>query len=223
MIEMHGFKWMEGSRGDDYILRESSYRCLFPPKNTTSLCPEDTWLDVGAHFGSFAIRISPYVKSVIAIEPAPSNLLQLMQNRDINGIQNIRATQAAVVGDLSGPVNLALGKTFDYTHRVGRIRGRENLTVPGVNINELVKAYEVNKIKIDAEGSEEEILGALDYAPIQELIFEWHFTLIPDPTWSKLRFRLGRLEAEGFEVLKAPEDMSKVTKRWTAIIWARRK
>lgn len=215
-----GFQWSLGERGDSYILNESSYACLFPPKNKTSLCPEDTWLDVGAHFGSFSIRASQHVRNVVAVEPSPGNLERLTQNIDLNNIKNIEVIPAAIVAGPAREVNLALGHTFDYTHRVGYIRGRKNLSVQGVNINDMILTYSVNKIKMDCEGSEAEILEDLLYEPIEEIILEWHFTLIPDHDWSKLRSALRRLEDNGFAILRAPTG--EVTKRWTAIIWAKK-
>jgi len=128
----------------------------------------------------------------------------------------------AIVGGETREVNLALGRSFDYTHRIGHIRGRQNLTVRGVNINEIVDTWHITKIKMDVEGSEVEILEALNYEPIQEIILEYHFTLIPDPDWSKLRLLLKRLEAEGFTIRRCPQDLTIPTKRWTAIVWASR-
>lgn len=218
----YGFRWVPGDRGDDYILNESSYTCIFDSNNTTSLHPDDVWLDVGAHFGSFAIRAASKVKQVIAAEPAPLNVYQLRQNIALNDVTNIVVLQAAITGGGWREVNLALGRTFDYTHRIGHIRGRENLAVLAINVNDTVERFGVNKIKMDCEGSEEEILEALDYAPIQEIILEWHFTLLPDPTWEKLRATLAGMRAAGFEILRAPVDLERPTKRWTAIIWARR-
>jgi hypothetical protein len=75
---------------------------------------------------------------------------------------------------------------------------------------------------MDVEGMESQLLADLDYSPIQEIILEWHFTLIPDPDWLKLTYALYRLQHQGFEILRAPKDLKKPTKRWTAIIWAKR-
>lgn len=214
----YGFKWGPMDRGDQYILNESSYTCLFNDPN--SFGELDRWMDIGANFGSFAIRISPLVKRVIAVEPEPSNCEKLRTNVSLNMIQNITVIEAAVIGWDSEPVNLALGHTFNYTHRVGRVRGRDNITVQGFNINEMVAFHAINKIKMDCEGSEYEILRGLDATNIQEIILEWHFTLIPDSNWVKMREAVDRLKEQGFQILRAPEGP--VTKRWTAIIWARR-
>lgn len=214
----YGFNWLPMTRGDQYILNESSYTCLF--KADDSLQAVDRWLDIGANFGSFAIRIAPKVNRVIAVEPEPMNVRNLRANINLNDLENVTVVEAAIIGGESEPVNLALGHTFNYTHRVGHVRGRDNITVQGFNVNEVINFHVVNKIKMDCEGSEEEILRALDTTNIQEIILEWHFTLIPDPDWVKMREAVNRLKEQGFQVLRAPEGP--VTKRWTAIIWARR-
>lgn len=219
-LKDYGFRWAPMDRGDEYILNESSYTCLFGPNNSTSLRPDDVWLDIGANFGSFAIRSSTRVKEVIAVEPEPTNVNKLRQNIRLNERDNIEVIEAAVVGGQQTEVNLALGRTFNYTHRVGYIRGRQNLTVVAININDLVERFGVTKIKMDCEGSEDELLGAMNFEPIQEIIFEWHFTLIPDPMWSIMNEALEVLRTNGFEILRAPAGPP--TKRWTAIIWARK-
>lgn len=218
MITKYGLKWIEGDRGDDYILRENNYRVLFITKS--SLCPGDTWLDIGAHFGSFALRAAQRVSGVVAVEPDPGNFAQLRENMLINEIENVEIVKAAVIGRPDQPVPLGIGRTFDYTTRVGNIRGRRTIMVDGVNVNKLIREYGINKIKMDCEGSEEEIVRDLDFEPIEELIMEWHFTLIPDPDWTKLAWAITRLKEEGFTILRSP--LGEPTKRWTAIIWARK-
>lgn len=220
IVTKYGLNWVLDGRGDEYILNENNYRCIFDSTNITSLRPDDIWLDVGAHFGSFALRAAQRVQGVVAVEPAPDNFQQLLHNIRLNQITNVVSSAAAVIGRPTQQVNLALGRTFDYTHRVGHIRGRQNIEVLGTNINELVERYKATKIKMDCEGSEYELLVALDYRPIQEIILEWHFTLIPDVDWVKLRAMIKRLEAEGLTIRRAPVDLENPTKRWTAIIWA---
>ena len=217
-VSAHGFKWVNGDRGDAYILKESSYQCLFPPKNMTSLTRNDTWMDIGAHFGSFSIRISPHVRQVIAVEPFPGNADQLFANLKLNDVKNVMVLETAAIGGPNGLVSLALGHTFDYTHRVGHVRGRQEIGVAGTNINDLIRAYHPNKIKLDCEGSEYEIMEAIDLDTIDEIIMEWHFTLIPDPTWRKMNEMLEKLRHTGFNLRRYP--VGPPTKRWTAIIWA---
>lgn len=215
---MHGLDWHLLGRGDEYIIKENSYSALLgSPK---SMQRTDAWLDIGANFGSFALRAAQLVDRVVAIEPFPANVEHLIQNIEFNRIQNVEVIEAAAIGGPSGPVNLAIGKTFDYTHRVGYVRGRNNIEVDGININELISLNGINKIKMDCEGSEWELIQNADFTNIDELILEWHFTLIPDPDWTKMEEARKILESYGFFMQRIPEGPP--TKRWTAIIWCRK-
>ena len=213
-------QWTTTAHGDEYILGERSYAVLFKPgQREKSLRSIDRWMDIGAHIGSFSLRAAQYVHEVVAVEPEPLNIQHLRENLRLNNIENVRVIEGAAIGGSETQVQLGLGKTFTYTHKVGYTRGRHHITVPAYNVNSLVESYNVNKLKIDCEGSEYDILKNLDYGPIEEIILEWHFTLIPDPRWDKMWEALRRFRDEGFVILRAPENYSK---RWTAIIWVRR-
>lgn len=215
------FQWTEQAHGDAYILKERSYDCLF--RSVTSLLSRDRWLDIGAHVGYFSVRIANKVERVIAVEPEPLNLQHLRENIELNHVHNVDVVPAAVIPGFDTSVSLGLGRTFSYTHMVREIRGRRQIEVPAVNINELIREYNPNKIKMDCEGMEDQLWKAIAYwSRIEEIILEWHFTLIPDPDWSRLRQMVERLKREGFVILRKPVDMAKPTKRWTAIIWAKR-
>jgi len=214
------FHWTDQAPGDAYILGERSYDCLF--SSPDSLLPTDRWLDLGAHVGYFAVRIAPYVGFVLAVEPEPLNAQHLWENVQLNWANNVDLIQAAAIGGSQETVELGLGKTFSYTHKVGHTRGRKHIIVPAVNINSLIFEHRINKIKMDVEGMEWELLFDVNFDPIEEIIYEHHFTLIPDPDWFRLRQVLGLLKTEGFEILRAPVDPAKPTKRWTCIVWAKR-
>jgi FkbM family methyltransferase len=214
-----GFVWTEQAHGDSYILNERSYDCLF--RSPDSLLATDRWLDIGAHVGYFAVRIANRVGRVIAVEPEPLNIQHLEENIELNNA-NVDFIEAAIIPGHERTVELGLGRTFTYTHMVRHVRGRKHIQVLALNINDVIELFSINKIKMDCEGMEAELLAVMDYKPIEEMIFEWHFTLIPDPDWTGLHKAIDRLKAEGFRILRAPQDLAKPTKRWTAIIWAKR-
>jgi FkbM family methyltransferase len=162
------------------------------------------------------------VKKVVAMEPEPTNVRHLRENLDLNHVTNVTVIEAAAMPTTVDTVSLGLGKTFTYTHKVGHTRGRHHIQVRTFHINDVIMVFGINKIKIDCEGLEYELLKILDYDSIEEIILEWHFTLIPDTDWSKLREVLELLKSERFEILRAPADLTKPTKRWTAIVWAKR-
>lgn len=207
-------------KGQLGLLRENHYRKLFEPAyRVSSFEPGDIWLDVGANIGSFAIRAAEFVKQVIAFEPEPNNAARLKKNIDLNRIQNIWVVESAIVGSHVPQVSLALSNTFSSTHRVGTIRGRRSIAVPALNINDVVYDTQTNKIKIDCEGTEAEILEVLKLDCIDELVFEYHFAMLKDTDWTRFYAIMQRLELEGFTFLRQPKEKSNT---WHTIVWAKR-
>ena len=220
-IERYGKLWdVVDELGQEGLIDENHYQKLFTPKHRgLSLEPEDHWLDIGANIGAFAIRAAEFVKLVVAVEPEQGNIECLNRNIELNRINNITIEEAAIVGGDESSVPLALSNSYSSTHRVGKIRGRESVEVVALNINEVVADYSINKIKCDCEGSEVEILEALDLSPIDEIIFEYHFSFIKDRPWERYFDIIEKLENEGFEILRGPRERSGT---WHSIVWARR-
>ena len=220
---IYGIDWEideDPKKGQLGLLREDHYRPLFDPKNRgTSLCLEDRWLDIGANIGAFAVRAAPYVDKIIAAEPEPENLFSLQRNINLNNARNIITLAAAIVGGTESTVPLALSNSFSSTHRLGKIRGRKTMEVPALNINETIHLWGINKIKMDCEGTEAEILEAIDFSPIEELIFEYHFSFLHDESWERFYRILGFITDAGFILLKQPSGRSKT---WHTIVWAKR-
>lgn len=220
----YGLEWEldpDPKKGQLGLLRENHYRMLFDPENrSTSLAEGDTWLDVGANIGAFAVRAAPFVRRVIAVEPDVDNMNWLHRNAQLNGVEwKIRFLKAAVVAGNNRIVPLALSNSFSSTHRLGFIRGRKTEEVPGVNIDEIVEKYGINKIKMDCEGTEAEILETMKYTSIEEIVFEYHFSFLGDYDWSRFNAILKGISHEGFTILKQPKKPSKT---WHTIVWVKR-
>ena len=220
-LEKYGKTWeiVEGL-GQEGLLNENHYRKLFTPRYLpTSLTKDDVWLDVGANIGAFCVRAAEHVAAVIAVEPEPDCLQLLETNLRLNNISNVEIIDAAVVGDDSPTVMLALSNTFSSTHRVGNIRGRDLIEVRAENIDILVYEHNVNKIKMDCEGSEVGILENMDLTPIDEIIFEYHFSFIKDRPWTRYFNIIQRLEDNGMSILRGIQEQSKT---WHTIVWMKR-
>jgi SAM-dependent methyltransferase len=56
--------------------------------------PGETWLDVGAGGGRYALPIARLTRGVIAIDPSPSMLAILREGVDVLGLENVRAVEA---------------------------------------------------------------------------------------------------------------------------------
>jgi FkbM family methyltransferase len=140
---------------------------------------DDVWLDIGGHIGTFAIDIADKVRQVCSFEPIKENFDLFIKNVRDNKIGNVLAVNKAVVGNddkerkffMDGGMNTG-GHSFI---------GAENkieVKVSCENINNILQYSQVNKIKMDCEGSEYEILKAMDFTHIKEIVLEYHFNLL---------------------------------------------
>lgn len=231
-VTEYGLEWElsnDRRKGQLGLLRENHYRPLFADgQREQSFRPSDRWLDIGANIGAFALRAAPLVKEVIAVEPEPECFDQLVKNAKLNGLirtaddvtHKVYPLKAAVVSGAEGWVELALSNSFSSTHRLGKIRGRKTIEVAGININSVIREYKINKIKMDCEGSEAELLATLKFDGIEEIVFEWHFAMIKDHPWERYFDVLGFLERSGFAILRGTRERSKT---WHTIVWAVRR
>ncbi len=137
------------------------------------LRPGDTFVDVGANIGYYAVVASPLVGAkgrVVAFEPSPSIRAELESNLALNACANVRVSPTAV-SNVDG---------IAVIHRAPNVnRGSSSLlasrgfeaetSVPTAPLSRLLSAEEwatARIIKIDAEGSEGRVLeGMLDCLP----------------------------------------------------------
>lgn len=218
---MYGKTWLiEDGLGQEGLLAENHYRKLFQPAfRVSSLTKNDIWLDIGANIGAFAVRAAEFVAAVIAVEPEPNNLQLLETNLRLNNVENVEIVDAAVVAHNRPTETLALSNTFSSTHRLGKIRGRDTIEVRAEDIDVLVFEHHVNKIKMDCEGTEVEILERMDLELIDEIIFEYHFSFIKDRPWERYFDILAKLQEAGFTILRGAREKSKT---WHTIVWAKK-
>jgi len=144
--------------------------------------PDDVWLDVGGHIGSFALSIFRSVRCVICCEPEPDNWEILNLNLVRQRAENVIPLHVAVVGNTD--------RTRSLYVQPGPNRGVHSLVVKGrgeaeavraANVGYLVDKCLVNKIKLDCEGAEYEILMGLDarlWPRIREVVLEYHHGLL---------------------------------------------
>jgi molybdenum cofactor cytidylyltransferase len=64
--------------------------------------PDDTWLDVGAGAGRYALPLARVVREVIALDPSPGMLEALRGAMEEHGIANVRPTEGRWPEALSG-------------------------------------------------------------------------------------------------------------------------
>jgi FkbM family methyltransferase len=149
----------------------------------------DVWLDIGANIGCFAFRIFDVVERVYCFEPEADNFNHMKHNIKKNNANNIKPFNYAVVGNDDKIRELYLHDVNTWHSFVNK--SERKVEVNCVNINYLINSLNVNKIKIDVEGGEYEIItGVKDFSKIKELIMEWHYYLLSE---SKLNEVIGIL------------------------------
>ncbi len=188
------------------------------------LTKNDVWLDIGGHIGTFAIDIADKVKHVYSFEPNKDNFRLLKKNLKENNIKNVTVFNKALVGNYEKMRELFLdrkGNTGGHSLiKTGEFpRSDISEIVRCENINDIIKKYKIDKIKLDCEGAEYELIKALDIdslIDINEIIFEYHFNVLGMGKYEELlRYLSGIFSQMGIA--------GKVNPRGQTIVYAQRK
>jgi len=121
----------------------------------------DTFVDVGANIGYYSVLASEAVGpagKVIAIEPVPATAGVLRHNLRLNGATNVSAIQKACWSD-RGVLSLSMSPgAYGMASAVVR-RGAQTVAIECVPLDDICAPLpQVRLIKIDAEGSERQVL-----------------------------------------------------------------
>jgi FkbM family methyltransferase len=162
---------------DEFITKESEYFRFI------KLNPNDIWIDAGGHIGSFALKIFREVNAVHVFEPDVHNFSLITENISLNNAQNIFTSHSALVGNndkartffQSKSRNMGAGSFFKPPRRKN-----QQVTVTCTNINTVLHETRANCLKLDIEGAEKELLESIDLSHIDQLIMEYHKSIIPD-------------------------------------------
>lgn len=197
---------------DDFIVKEVKHYL-----NKFKLNSEDIVLDLGGNIGAFANLVSPLVKKVYTFEPEKDNFKILFDNNIKN--LNVECFNSAVVGNEDKErifyVNQKQNKGI---HGFLAKRGRLEQKVICENINDIVIKNNINKVKMDIEGSEYELLKVMDFKNIDEMIIEYHFIYLKDSDKKKYNEIINILK-NNFSYVDYKEDTKKA---WTTIIYVRK-
>lgn len=214
--EVHGKVFMlRENTLDEYVAKETCYRLV-------TYTPDDVWIDIGGNIGSFPVHIADRVKTIHTYEPDQTNLRLLERNLQLNNITNCVIHPLAVVWDDRDTTDFYLNnKKNKGAHGMFATRGRTKISVPCININQVLAEVHPTKIKIDAEGAEYELIKAIkSWDGIAELIFEYHTLVLRDFTGVKLA-ELYKLLTPYFDVSgKSPDALAR---NWFTIVHCIRK
>jgi FkbM family methyltransferase len=172
---------------DFLVYRAVARRGLYEPTSTrlvlSSLRPGDTFLDIGANNGWYALLAAHVVGStghVLAFEPNPLAFDRLSKNLDINGNPPWLSPLRIALSDASGERDLYVP---DLSDGLGSILG--SLSRPGhaikVQCSTLDAALSNNRVdivKLDVEGAELQVLDGmpliLAHNPQLRILVEWN-------------------------------------------------
>ena len=170
---------------------------------------EDDVIDVGGNIGAFTVFAAKKARQVFVYEALKENYRLLMANIRLNELTNVRAYNLAVAGRVGEiefyPENWNFGGSTIY----GNSHSRSKITVPTTTLEEI---FEVNKlkrvsfVKIDAEGSEYNILlnaSASTLGRVERIVLEYHDFLNLNHNYKEL---VRKLEASGFDT-RAPQSI----------------
>lgn len=196
---------------DEYVVRESCY-------NKCNFNKEDVWLDIGGNIGAFAVNYSDKVCAIISYEPDKENIELFKKNIEFNKVNNSILVEKAVIDNFDTEVEFFLNvKKNKGAHSMFVKRGRQKVVVPSININEVLKEVQPNKIKMDVEGGEYQLIKAIeDWGNIEEFIFEYHISILRDSNGLKLKELYGILNNNFSYVNGKGHD--NLGKNWITII-----
>ena len=128
------------------------------------LKPGDSYIDVGAHIGLYALYVAHVVGpkgKVVALEPEPKNYELLRENIRLNDFNNVETLQAAA-GAREGRSKLFLSPQNSGDHYLSSVSGgRESVGVPVTTLDRVVSRFDLKPrlIKIDVQGAEAQVLA----------------------------------------------------------------
>lgn len=165
------------------------------------LKPGQTFVDIGANIGYFAVLAGRLVGPdgwIVAVEPDSDNLVTLTANLWRNGNRANTTIVPAAAYSHSGAITLLVNEESRAACVVkADAQEGEGILVPCTTVDDLPLERPIDMLKIDAEGSDLEVLRGARKA----------LAASPDPTviveiWTEFEPEemLGHYKAEGFEL-----------------------
>ena len=123
--------------------------------------PGDRIVDAGANFGLYTLAFAGRTGTaghVTAFEPDPDSASALEANIRVNGWQSRITVVRAAVGDVNGETRFAGARGVESRIEAGRTPNPDAITVPIVTLDSAIGKEQIDVLKIDVEGFEEQVL-----------------------------------------------------------------
>lgn len=185
IVTFEGFKMVldEHSYMDLSLYKEFLEYGLYEPNITKyikkNLRPGSTFVDIGANSGYYSLLASSLVGAdgiVISFEPYPDTFNRLLHNVKFNGIDNVRLYNMAL-SSYDGKAKLYVSRASDGLNSLKSIPLVEGaIDVEIKRFDTICGSESVDMIKIDAEGSECDIIDGAQSSLIKnpriQIIYE---------------------------------------------------
>ena len=128
----------------------------------------------------------PKIKKIVSYEALPHNVSFAIENIKLNGFENTcEFIQKAIVPNEEPSIDFFISSDSGK-HSILKVKGRDSISVPAVNINDAIKESGATAIKMDVEGAEYELIKAVkDWSNIRLVVIEWHFNAMRTLTKDK--------------------------------------
>jgi len=157
----------------------------------------DGFIDVGANIGYYSILAGKIVGDsgrVIAVEPVPATVKVLNCNIKLNNLKNIKAIQKAAWNN-NQIITMYIPKGFFGWASIHKLNSGNTISIQGIPLDAISEDLEVKLLKIDAEGSEYQILNGA-----RKTLKKTKYVIIEA---SQAKDKIIRLfEREGFKIRK---------------------
>jgi len=175
------------NKSDRWVIDEVAHPATY--QKWLKINSKDVVLDIGMNIGAFSVFYGSKAKVCIGFEPEEENYNLAVLNINQNPREGaVIPLKKAVLGGSDKTIELFInnGSRRDGDTIIPK-RGRTRRVVDAVSINDLIKEYKPNKIKMDCEASEYDIIKNLeDWSGIESIVVEWHRTMLKDESNTKL-------------------------------------
>jgi len=182
------------NKSDLWVINEVAHPSTY--QKWLQVGSDDVVLDIGMNIGAFSVFYGSKAKVCIGFEPEEENFNLAVENINQNKREgSVIPLKKAVLGRRESHIELFVnnGSRRDGDTIIPK-RGRKRIIVDVANINDLIEQYKPNKIKMDCEASEYDIIKHIkDWSGIESMVVEWHRTMLKDES--------NELLGEVFEIL----------------------
>lgn len=174
---------------DIYLQRVPEYR----PKAS------DVIIDIGAHIGTFSMKMSPKVSKVFAFEASRETFELLKKNVEANHLDNVKVYHCAVAKSTGTAIlyhDLELG---NWGHSITAELSSSSEQVPSISLNDFIEQEQLMKIdyiKFNCEGAEFDIIHNTkpEYLKrVSVMALLWHENLVAGSSHKHLMKYLSQL------------------------------